>query len=89
MLARTPGARVLLVHGDCDEFTGARAYEAWAGRLVEISSPESESSRDGGEDGARVRAVCVPGASHFWRSRAAMRALLRAVDGFLIGPASS
>ncbi|KAJ7104258.1 Alpha/Beta hydrolase protein [Mycena belliarum] len=49
-LVRDSKARVLVVHGDADEFTGVDRYRAWGGEL----------------EGAGARVVEVRGGTHFW-----------------------
>ncbi|THH15337.1 hypothetical protein EW146_g5118 [Bondarzewia mesenterica] len=71
-------ARVLLVYGDQDQFTGAQAYEAWVADLRHVvDAEEGQGGREGGrEEGwvaRRVRFKCVSGGTHFWAGDAHRR----------------
>ncbi|KAJ7773100.1 Alpha/Beta hydrolase protein [Mycena metata] len=59
-LLRDPKANVLVVFGDCDEFTGVGRYRTWGGVLEGIG---------GGKGTGKVECVEVKGGSHFWRDR--------------------
>jgi alpha/beta superfamily hydrolase len=53
-LLRDPRSNVLVIYGDCDEFTSDARYGRWA----------EEMRKDGRED--KLHVVRVEGASHFW-----------------------
>ncbi|KAJ7034920.1 Alpha/Beta hydrolase protein [Mycena alexandri] len=55
-LLRDAKANVLVVFGDCDEFTGAGRYRAWRSGLEGIG-------------GGKVECVEVEGGTHFWRDK--------------------
>lgn len=53
-LVRDPHSNVLVIYGDCDEFTGDTRYAAWV----------EELKRESDADNLRVERV--EGASHLW-----------------------
>ena len=69
-LVQRTDARVLVVYGDEDEFTGESAYRAWAEAL---------------ERTGRVRCVRIGGGTHLWRGADLLEAVA-AVEGFVDAP---
>ncbi|TFL04024.1 alpha/beta-hydrolase [Pterulicium gracile] len=69
-LLRDNSSRVMVVYGDCDDFTGAGRYRAWQLEL------EKETS-------ATLTCVCVQGANHFWGSDRASAQLLESVESWV------
>ena len=87
-LVRDPLSRVLIVHGDEDEFTGAASYQTWASALeaiaigassVDSRSPQADAS---GSTLGSCQVRCIPGATHFWRGDA-LETLLGTIQTFL------
>jgi alpha/beta superfamily hydrolase len=64
-----PGAQVLVIFGDRDEFTGETQYETWARAIAENGK-------------GTVQVKKVEDATHFWHGRAG-RALVRTVEDWL------
>jgi len=52
-LLRNPAANVLVVFGDCDEFTSVATYRTWTGMLEEVAT-------------GKLKCVEI-GGTHFWR----------------------
>jgi alpha/beta superfamily hydrolase len=50
-------SNILVIYGDCDEFTSITKYKAWKEELK------------GRGDAERLQVVEVPRASHFWEGR--------------------
>lgn len=73
-LIRDPQSNVLIVHGDCDEFTGDSTYKTWVEEL------EKEAIED------NVRVVRVEGATHFWGGSSA-QTLAQVVQDWMPNPA--
>ncbi|CAE6427438.1 unnamed protein product [Rhizoctonia solani] len=64
-LVHNPQARVLILFGDKDQFTGISNYQSWADNLQRVQhSSTSEAVPNG-----IVQAKMIPGADHFWRGR--------------------
>lgn len=53
-LVRQPGARVLLCHGDADDFTAAEAYDAWAEALGQLTTGGDDTSEAENEEPEEV-----------------------------------
>ena len=70
-LVRSRDARVLILYGDHDDFTGVDAYDAWAQSLTQVAAPDA------------LRVVKVDGATHFWRERGPRAVLVDTVDKWL------
>lgn len=72
-LIRNPHSNVLIVHGDCDEFTGDSTYKTWVDELKNeaIGDPPS--------------VVRVEGATHFWPG-SSVRKLARVVQDWMPDP---
>jgi len=68
-LLRDVRVRLLVVHGDRDEFSGHSQYESWA---------ESLKTTEGIR--AQLRIVMVTGAGHFWHARTSRGALKDALE---------
>ncbi|KAI0046578.1 alpha/beta-hydrolase [Auriscalpium vulgare] len=91
---RSPGARVLLVYGDEDDFTSISSYDKWVDGLQKTAqqscgpltgtvanlSPVGLGSSSNPEK--RLKVVPVKGATHFWMGSAS-RELLHHVVSFL------
>lgn len=43
---RQPRARVLLCHGDADEFTAAKAYDPWAKALEQLPAGGNDTGKE-------------------------------------------
>lgn len=71
-LLRDAGARLLVVHGDRDEFTSHSQYDAW-----------TESLRTTEGVGAQLRTVAVTGGGHFWHTETSRAALKAALESWL------
>ncbi|TRM65064.1 Alpha/Beta hydrolase protein [Schizophyllum amplum] len=56
-LLRDPRGRVLIVHGDNDEFTSAGSYRTWVEELQKVTQGEAK---------AQLAISLFPGVSHFW-----------------------
>ncbi|KAL1745594.1 Alpha/Beta hydrolase protein [Schizophyllum fasciatum] len=65
-LIQNPRARVLVVHGDGDEFTSAASYRDWAAELRMAADSGGRSDEGPGEAAARLVISSCPRASHFW-----------------------
>ncbi|KAI5828114.1 alpha/beta-hydrolase [Schizophyllum commune Tattone D] len=59
-LLRNPRARVLIVHGDSDDFTSASTYRTWVDGLRNVAD---------GEGKAQLTVSVSSGTSHFWQGR--------------------
>ena len=59
-LLRNPRARVLIVHGDSDDFTSASTYRTWVDGLRNVAD---------GEGNAQLTVSVSSGTSHFWQGR--------------------
>ena len=75
-LVRSPGASVLVMHGDEDNFTSVSAYGSWASAL---QSSHGESELQNG----RLEVVKVEGASHFWQEEHAVQHLVDTISSWL------
>lgn len=65
--------RVLCIHGDADQFTGASTYSAWSERL------DHKASESGENEAPPLRVVVIEGGDHFWRGEAQRKAMMAAV----------
>ncbi|KAH9915106.1 Alpha/Beta hydrolase protein [Fomitopsis serialis] len=70
-LVRDDRARVLIVHGDHDDFTDAEIYEAWTRSLAEAAAESV------------LEVVKVEGATHFWREGEARVKLVETIETWL------
>ncbi|EPT01649.1 hypothetical protein FOMPIDRAFT_1119778 [Fomitopsis schrenkii] len=70
-LVRDPGARVLVLYGDHDDFTSVEAYDVWAHNLTEVAATDV------------LRIVKVEGANHFWRKRSPQAKLVDTFETWL------
>ncbi|KAL1680205.1 Alpha/Beta hydrolase protein [Schizophyllum commune] len=59
-LLRNPRARVLILHGDSDDFTSASTYRTWVDGLRNVAD---------GEGKAQLTVSVSSGTSHFWQGR--------------------
>lgn len=73
-LLRDVRARLLIVHGDRDDFTSHSQYDTWTESL------KTERVR------AQLRTVTVTGASHFWHTGTSRAALKETLENWLSGP---
>ncbi|KAI0925587.1 hypothetical protein AcW1_007991 [Taiwanofungus camphoratus] len=67
-------SNVLLLYGDCDEFTPAESYDAWAHKLVQET--------EGGQQG-RLKIVKIDSGTHFWRESDCARRLIETIEQWL------
>ncbi|QRW03773.1 hypothetical protein RhiLY_02772 [Ceratobasidium sp. AG-Ba] len=65
-LAKDPRARLLILHGDRDQFTAIEKYTTWATSLQPVLDQIQETPETAP---AKVQIKVVPGADHFWRGR--------------------
>ena len=71
-LLRDVRARLLVVHGDRDEFTSHSQYDTWT---------ESLETTEGVR--AQLRIVTVTGAGHFWHTETSSAALKETLENWL------
>lgn len=71
-LLRDVRARLLIVHGDRDDFTSHSQYDTWT---------ESLKTTEGTQ--AQLRIVAVAGAGHFWHTETSRAALRETLEAFL------
>ncbi|QRV89564.1 alpha/beta hydrolase family protein [Ceratobasidium sp. AG-Ba] len=65
-LAKDPRARLLILHGDRDQFTAIEKYTTWATSLQPVLDQIQETPDTAP---VKVQVKVVPGADHFWRGR--------------------
>lgn len=73
-LLRDVRARLLVIHGDRDDFTSHSQYDAWT---------ESLKTTEGVQ--AQLRIVTVAGAGHFWQTETSRAALKETLANWLPG----
>lgn len=71
-LLRDVRARLLIVHGDRDDFTSHSQYDTWT---------ESLKTTEGVQ--AQLRTVTVAGASHFWHTGTSRAVLKETLENWL------
>lgn len=71
-LLRDDRARLLIVHGDRDDFTSHSQYDAW-----------TESLKTTEDVRAQLTIASVAGAGHFWHTGASRAALRATLDNWL------
>jgi uncharacterized protein len=62
-LIENPNSNVLIIYGDCDEFTSIGRYNTWKEEL-------------GARDAGNLKMVKVAGANHFWRGQTGREMML-------------
>lgn len=72
-LLRDVRARLLVVHGDRDDFTSHAQYDTWTELLK-----TTEGIR------AQLRAVTVTSAGHFWHTETSRAALKTTLENWLV-----
>ena len=75
-LVRAPGAHILILYGDQDEFTSVSSYDSWTDALRAVNG-------EGGQREAQLEIVKIEGTSHFWREDHAVDRLLEAVRSWV------
>ena len=73
-LLKDSRARVLVIYGDEDDFTGVENYDSWANSLRSVAR---------GEGKAQLEIVKVANANHFWTDDQSREALVHAVRNFV------
>ena len=71
-LLRDVRARLLIVHGDRDEFTSHSQYDTWTESLETMEGVRAE-----------LRIVTVTGAGHFWHTGTSRTALKETLENWL------
>ncbi|GAB1521687.1 hypothetical protein RhiTH_004784 [Rhizoctonia solani] len=64
-LVSNPQARVLILFGDKDQFTGISNYQSWANNLEQAQGSSTSEAIGSGA----IEVKMVTGADHFWRGR--------------------
>lgn len=59
-LLQNPRSDVLIIYGDCDQFTGEQNYDAWS---------EDLKAQVSGDGKGKLEIAKIDGASHFWIDR--------------------